>query len=583
LFQPQQPKKLSVSAKIPSDDGLTKESSPASKLQKELDCTTSTSSSKTKCLQRTPSLAKKTSAIAESPLRVKKMTSKGKSNSCTKSSQRTKLSLTLDQVSTSKGKVFDPSLNWLPKEESEKLWLPTEIGCADLHSNWWSGSFKSIKSNSWFSVKRWTPLKKRRWSRTSSQSSMFSIAESMEGENTNELKQRTSKIRKSAKLVANKSLRVGLRPTPEVANTLKRWFGSVRYTYNWALECIKAKPKEYKINMIWLRKRFINFCNIPKDKKFLLDTPKSIRDNAVSDLQDAFKSNFAIKKKKPSHTFDIKFRKKKDAQAITITSEQIKHWDTAKTEFTMFPTFLKNKIKFHVKKNKSIPSNISYDCKLLMSKLGKFSLMIVFHDPPCENQTGSTKSCSIDPGVRTALTIYSPEAGICYKIGDGDISRIYRLCLWLDKLISSNQKKKTRGKALAILRLRERIRNLITEFHCKAVHFILSKFNEIILPTFNVSQMVKRANRKIRSKTVRQMLCWRHYGFKQRLLNAAKFCNAKVYIRGEEYTSKVCTHCRNIKHNLGGAKIYKCLECNLKADRDCCGARNIFIKNMKRP
>jgi putative transposase len=372
-----------------------------------------------------------------------------------------------------------------------------------------------------------------------------------------------------------------LRPTPEVANTLKRWFGCVRYTYNWALGCIKAKPKQYKLNMIWLRKRFINVCNIPKDKKFLLDTPKSIRDNAVSDLQDAFKSNFAIKKKNPTHTFDIKFRKKKDAQAITITSEQIKHWDTDKTEFSMFPTFLKNKIKFHVNKNKSVPSKVSYDCKLLMSRLGKFSLVIVFHDPPCENQTGKSRSCSIDPGVRTALTIYCPEPGICYKIGDGDISRIYRLCLWLDKLISSQQNENTRGKRLAILRLRERIRNLVTEFHCKAVHFLLSKFNVIILPPFNVSQMVKRADRKISTKTVRQMLSWRHYGLRQRLLNAAKMYNATIYIRGEEYTSKICTHCRHCKHNLGGAKIYKCTECKLKADRDCCGARNIFIKNMK--
>lgn len=532
------------------DDGPTKESFDLSKLQQS---------------NRKPS-AKKTSTT-ESSLKVKKITSKNKSNK------------TSDPAS--KEKVFDPSSNWLPKEESDKLWLPTEVGCPDLHPNWWSGSFKPIKSKSWFSVKRWTPVKKRKWPNTVSQSSTFSIAESVEGENSKEAKQRTSKIRKSVKLVANKSQRVGLRPTPEVAHTLKRWFGCVRYTYNWALGCIKAKPTQYKLNMIWLRKRFINVCNIPKDKKFLLDTPKSIRDNAVSDLQDAFKSNFAIKKKNPNHTFDIKFRNKKDAQAITITSDQIKHWDTNKTEFSMFPTFLKNKIKFHVKKNKSVPSNVSYDCKLLMSRLGKFSLVIVFHDPPCENQTGKTKSCSIDPGVRTALTIYCPEPGICYKIGDGDISRIYRLCLWLDKLISSQQNEKTRGKRLAILRLRERIRNLVTEFHCKAVHFLLSKFNVIILPPFNVSQMVKKADRKISTKTVRQMLSWRHYGFRQRLLNAAKMCNATIYIRGEEYTSKTCTHCRNCKHNLGGAKIYKCTECKLKADRDCCGARNIFIKNMK--
>jgi len=93
-----------------------------------------------------------------------------------------------------------------------------------------------------------------------------------------------------------------------------------------------------------MRKRFVNVCNIPKGKQFLLSTPKSIRDNAVSDLAEAYKSNFAIKKKNPLHKFDIRFRSKKDAQSISITSEQIKHWDTDKKEFSMFPTFFLHSI-----------------------------------------------------------------------------------------------------------------------------------------------------------------------------------------------------------------------------------------------
>ena len=98
--------------------------------------------------------------------------------------------------------------------------------------------------------------------------------------------------------------------------------------------------------------------------------------------------------------------------------------------------------------------------------------------------------------------------------------------------------------------------------------------------TFQTSHMVKRKNRRIKSKTVRQMICWRHYGFKQRIKQVAnRFTNVKVYERTEHYTSKVCTECRNVKHNLGGAKIYKCQCCNLKVDRDVNGARNIFIKN----
>ena len=76
------------------------------------------------------------------------------------------------------------------------------------------------------------------------------------------------------------------------------------------------------------------------------------------------------------------------------------------------------------------------------------------------------------------------------------------------------------------------------------------------------------------------MLCWRHYTFKMRLQSyVANRNDVNLFIRGEEYTSKTCSGCLNIKHNLGGAKIYKCNHCHIIADRDAMGARNIFIKN----
>ena len=90
--------------------------------------------------------------------------------------------------------------------------------------------------------------------------------------------------------------------------------------------------------------------------------------------------------------------------------------------------------------------------------------------------------------------------------------------------------------------------------------------------------MVKKG-RKIASKTARQMLCWRHYGFRQRLIASAERAGVTVAVRTEEYTSKTCTHCQHVKHDLGGAKVYRCMQCGLVGDRDVCGARNIFLKN----
>jgi putative transposase len=397
----------------------------------------------------------------------------------------------------------------------------------------------------------------------------------MEKENIKTPKERKSKLRKTQKMQANRCRKVQLKPSPEISNIFRKWFGCVRNTYNWALGCIKNKPREYKVNMVWLRKRFINACNIPREKKYLLDTPKHIRDTAINDLVEGIKSNKTKKAKDPNFKFDMKFRKRKDHQSISILRESIKEWNVSKEEISLYPTFLKNKIKFHCR---NVPKEIAFDTKLTMDKLGRFYLCIPSYEAVCENQTNLKHDwCSLDPGVRSFMTLYSPTHGICYKIGNGDISRIFRLCKGLDKLL---QKKKTWRIGRAQKRLRFRIKNLVDEVHWKTIHFLTTNFKNIILPPFEVSQMVKRKNRKLRKKTVRQMLCWRHYTFKMRLQDyVSRLEDTKLYIRGEEYTSKTCTSCLNIKHNLGGSKIYKCKHCNVIVDRDNVGARNIFIKN----
>jgi len=45
----------------------------------------------------------------------------------------------------------------------------------------------------------------------------------------------------------------------------------------------------------------------------------------------------------------------------------------------------------------------------------------------------------------------------------------------------------------------------------------------------------------------------------------------------DEYmTSKTCHNCKNIKKDLGSAKVYKCEKCNVKLNRDINAAINIY-------
>ena len=126
---------------------------------------------------------------------------------------------------------------------------------------------------------------------------------------------------------------------------------------------------------------------------------------------------------------------------------------------------------------------------------------------------------ALDPGVRTFLTYFSETD--CGKIGHHAFGRIQRLCHWLDDLISRTAKapnrRKRRQMRSAQARMRQRITNLVDELHWQLARWLTSNYRIILLPTFETHDMTQRAGRRIRSKTARMMLTFRHFEFKQRL------------------------------------------------------------------
>jgi putative transposase len=202
--------------------------------------------------------------------------------------------------------------------------------------------------------------------------------------------------------------------------------------------------------------------------------------------------------------------------------------------------------------------------------------------------TENKKIIALDPGVRTFQTGYDTE-GIFHEFGRGDVSRIFRLGRRLDKLISKLYKTKGRNKRQnrrrmrkAIDRARFKIQNLTTDCHWKLANHLIDNYDAVLIPKFEVSQMVQKGKRKINSKTVRNMLGWSHFGFRQRLLlKAEEKQQCEIHEVTEEYTSKCCGNCGRLNHKLGGSKMFKCNSCKWTLDRDMNGARNIMIKNLE--
>ena len=119
---------------------------------------------------------------------------------------------------------------------------------------------------------------------------------------------------------------------------------------------------------------------------------------------------------------------------------------------------------------------------------------------------------ALDPGVRTFQTCYDPS-GLVVEWGAKDLARIYRLCHALDDLQSrwsqpdiKHHKRYRMRKAAA--RIRRKIRNLIDDLHKRLAKWLCECYEVVLLPSFETSQMLRKGQRRIGSKTARAMATW---------------------------------------------------------------------------
>lgn len=367
-----------------------------------------------------------------------------------------------------------------------------------------------------------------------------------------------------------KSVRIRLYPNEEQRQTLRRWMGVARWTYNQCLEAVNSKLakrtkkdlRDYCINSSTLKERGFDW---------VMEVPYDIRDQAMNDLLKAYKTCFS-----KGEQFRMRFRSKKNSQQSIVIRPR--DWARKRGEYA----FLSK-----IKSTEVIPDDLRYESRIVMDRLGHFYLCIPKPlDMRCENQApGESSVIALDPGVRTFQTCYDPS-GKAFEWGKGDISRIYRLCHAYDKLQSKWSQKDVRHRQRyrmkrAGLRIQYKIRNLIGDVHKKMVNWLCCNYNVILLPSFETSQMLRKGQRRIRSKAARAMATWAHYRFKQRLLHKAReFPWCTPIICDEHYTSKTCGRCGHINNKLGGSKTFICPKCDFTLDRDINGARNILIRYL---
>ena len=371
-----------------------------------------------------------------------------------------------------------------------------------------------------------------------------------------------------------RSRKIPLLLSREQKKLLRFWAAGKRATYNATLTFLqrhRGKLPHWKT----LKKRILK--NLPNCYK---SVPYQIKGDAVREAWQAV-TNAKIKAKQTGEYQDLRFQSRRmSTQSLFIPAAAIR-------ENGIYPRVLGDleyaepiPAKFYRKREKGAikPFDEVCDSRLLCEN-GSWSLCIAYNESTDKPPAGVMQVVALDPGVRDFLTYFS-ETGFGW-LGLQAINRIQRLCVYLDRLLSRiatcTLRRKKRTMRRAANRIRRRMRHLVKELHCKTVHFLVSNFDVILLPSFDTSQMMVRQHRRIRKKSVRQMLTLSHYTFKHRLLEKAKQLGKHVIIVNEAYTSQTVSWTGEEKKNLGGSKIITA-EDSTSMHRDLNGARGILVR-----
>ena len=371
-----------------------------------------------------------------------------------------------------------------------------------------------------------------------------------------------------------KSKKIEIFPTVDQKVILRKWFGTSRYTYNASVSLLERQdtPTTFKKLVP------IVFAGLPA---WHTETPRQIKVGAVMDACQAVKTA-KIKCKETGEFQKVSFRSRKRKQTLYLRADSLKKdgcYVRLLGEMKMAEP-LPAKPQGTGKVSERDTDSEVKDSQLILEN-GRYFLCVSYVEKK-KTREPSGRIVALDPGVRDFMTFFSED---CFGwLGMQCINRIQRLCQHCDNLYSrATQEKRPLRRALrkAANKIRVKIRNLIDELHKKIAHFLVTNFDIILLPTFETKQMTKRGGRKLRKKSVRQMLTLSHYRFKVFLKQKAKEYGVRVIDVCEAYTSRTVSWTGELVANLGGSKVIKSSE-GQSMDRDLNGARGIFIKSVAR-
>ena len=354
---------------------------------------------------------------------------------------------------------------------------------------------------------------------------------------------------------------------------MRRWFGAARYTYNQTVELLSSEDAPPAV------KTKVRDVILPTLPPWHRSAPREVLVGAIFDACRAvstakkFNAQLARDKSRGRRQDEgfarVRFRSRKNPrQTFTVQANCVSDLGIYRSKLS----------DMRMAENLPTPKNRNI-CRLSL-RYGQYHLSVPYDEKLPPERENQARVVALDPGVRSFLTWYCADS--VGKIGEGAFFRIQRLCERLDDLLSRAAKspsRRRRNMRRAANKMRLRIENLVQELHRQAARFLVNSFDVILLPSFETSEMVERGRRRIRSKTVRNLLTLAHYRFKLFIKGKALETGAIVLDVSEAYTTKTVSWTGEVLENLGGAAVVVGQDGD-RMDRDYNGARGIYLRAL---
>lgn len=481
---------------------------------------------------------------------------------------------------------------------SEKLSSHTETGSADLGLNLLNKSSKKLVGGSQFLMKKTTQMKQKNLQTTCLPLSMYSAVDKWDAE-----------VIKSKK-IEFKSIKIKIFPTATQKRILTNIFDIERAVYNKANRLIKDKEFYYKdwkgirnllvtdmssclsgeYSDLEKRRKSLDHEDpeydkaleeINSQKKLLPKTKnpnipahellihKDIRTCAIRNLCSAYKTAHSNLKSGNIKFFNISYKKKSSpVRCAEVTSACVSMKDgriqLCRDKIGRENCFFKMS-KRNMKKYGNM--QINHNCDILY-KGGEYFFVLAV---PTELRNPEGESvCGIDPGLRTFMTCYSAEKINEYK---HDRNLIKKLNDKIKFLKSSRSKMKRRH----LLKTEKKKENMVDSMHWCVINSITKDNKYILYGNIKSHDIVRGGFNKSNNTEFNSL---KFYQFKERLKYKCNIRNIFFKEVNERNTSKCCSACGNLDHNLQGSEIYNCDNCGFKSGRDINAAKNIYMKGV---